>query len=361
MRELGSLRRFACAILLLAALPAAADECAGLLVPDMPLPQLDMATDLAYLAAITPETYARHRANAYPKLSHLEVQLPIARDLLRSAEDFDSFRNKRDQAYVQYAFAYDQGRLRDYFAQLLPLARADAYDACRHSSGLTVRIVRADRDVAQMLVSWHATAGETPTVSLKDFAVTGASLVGAAPVTLGASPVALLFLRNLDVDLRWTATTGSRSSSEWIPRFLPTAPATRPAGATCADADKVTRSLLKHLLERDAKPAELAAQSALLKKHSNSVRQLAERAVLGEEYRRKFVTGKDLEEVIAGLYQRVLGRKGDAKGIASNKVRFRNADFASAALTFFRNAEYDRSFGDWTVPDTTVAYCPAPN
>jgi hypothetical protein len=212
-----------------------------------------------------------------------------------------------------------------------------------------------------MLVSWHATAGETPTVSVKDFAVTGANLLGAAPVTLGASPVALLFLRNLDVDLHWSATTGDRSSGELIPRFLPTAPAAKPAGATCADAGKVTRSLLQQLLERDARPGELPAQSALLKKHSNSVRQLAERSVLGEEYRRKFVTGKKLEEVIAGLYQRVLGRKGDANGVASNKVRFRNGDFASAALTFFRNAEYDRSFGDWTVPGTTVAYCPAPH
>lgn len=344
---------------LFVALSACAANCDDLLVPDMPLAQLDTSTDLAYLATITPETYARHRANAYPKLKHLEVQLPIARDLLRSAEDFDSFRSKRDQVYADHAFHYELGELRDYFAHQLPTTRADAYDACRGASGLTSRIVRADRDIVEIVVSWRAAAGAPPTVSLRDAAVTGAVLVGAQPANLGISGATLLFLRDLDADLRWTAKTHDQSVSVWIPRFISAGPSAKPQTAGCADASKVARALTQHFLERDAKPAEVSAQAALLAGHRNSVRQLAERVVLGEEYRKRFVAGKDLEAILDDLYRRVLARKGDSNGLASNKARFRKADFATAALTFFRNAEYDHNFGDWAVPGAQIAYCPA--
>jgi len=342
---------------------ANASDCERLLVPDFSLPTLDTTTDLAYLATITPENYAAHRSNALPKLAHAGVRLPIASQLLLHARDYEDFSAQRAQQYAQHHFDYANADLAAYFHSLLPAQRFDSYAGCVGASGFTVRIVKVDRDFVEMLASWRPREGGPAQVPVSRFAATGAVLLGVAPTTLGAQPATLLFSRELDADLRVTAQVAGAPAAAWAPRFIAQANSDEtPASATCADAAKIVRAIFRQTLQREPKAGELATQTALLKTNRNSVRQLVERLVMGDEYQRKFVRGKDIEALLEGLYQHVLARDSDEKGLTSNKARFRNAAYPAIAVTFFENAEYVRRFGEWAVPATTVSarYCAAP-
>jgi len=184
-------------------------------------------------------------------------------------------------------------------------------------------------------------------------------LIGTVPAALQAQPVRLVFSRNLDSDLRFSASVAAQPVAVWVPRFVGAPVFAEPADAACADAGKVVRALYRQLLGRDAKPAELATQTALLKERTNSVRQLAERVVLSDEYQKKFADGGELDATLQTLYAHVLAREGDAKGLAANKAHLRNAGFAAIAISYFENAEYQRRFGAWTVPGAppTARYC----
>jgi len=339
---------------------AFAEDCEKLLVPDFALPGMDTSTDLAYLAAITPESFSAHRANAFPMLSRSGVLLPIARDLLQHAKNYEEFSSRRAQKYTELAFNYPQADLAAYYRHVLPTERLNRYEACTGATGPVLQVVRADRDFVQVLASWRAPASGPAQVSVGKLNISGATLLGSAPATLQAQPADMMLSRDLDADLRLSASDGSFSL--WVPRFIAT-PRAEPAEASCADAGKVVRALFRQILRRDPKPAELTVQTALLKNGDNSVRQLGERIVLSDEYQKKFASGKELEDVLEGLYKRVLARAGDSKGLASNKSRFRDAAFSTVAITFFENAEYERRFGEWTVPGapSSVRYCRTPN
>lgn len=341
---------------------AVAQDCEKLLVPDFALPGTDATTDLAYLAAITPENFSAHRANAFPMLSRSGVLLPIARDLLQHAKNYEEFSSRRAQKYTELAFDYPMADLAAYYRRLLPTERLNRYETCTGASGALVQVVKADRDFVQVLLSWHAPAGGPAQVALGKLDISGATLLGAAPATLQAQPVSVMLARNLDADLRLSAGAGTEPVSLWVPRFI-ASPGAEPAEANCAAAGKVVRLLFRQTLRREPKSAELAAQTALLNNGDNSVRQLGERIVLSDEFQKKFASGKQLEDVLEALYERVLARDSDTKGLASNKARFRDAAFATVAITFFENAEYERRFGEWTVPGAppSVRYCPAPN
>ena len=91
---------------------ACAADCEKLLVPDFALPGLDTTTDLAYLAAITPENFSRHKINATPKMKHLGVLLPIASDDARLLMERDGgLASERGQAarILLYLFERDWG------------------------------------------------------------------------------------------------------------------------------------------------------------------------------------------------------------------------------------------------------------
>jgi hypothetical protein len=244
----------------------------------------------------------------------------------------------------------------------LPTARFDRYAACTGATGAVVQVVRADRDFVHVLASWRAPARGPAQVPIGKLNISGATLLGSAPATLQAQPVSMMLSRNLDADLRLSASAGTGSFSLWVPRFI-ASPRAEPVEAGCADAGKVVRALFRQILRREPKPAELTAQTALLKNDDNSVRQLGERIVLSDEYQKKFASGKELEDVLEALYKSVLARAGDSKGLASNKTRFRDAAFSTVAITFFENAEYERRFGEWTVPGapSSVRYCRTPN
>jgi hypothetical protein len=354
--------RWAAACLLVISADAFAENCERLLVLDFALPGLDTATDLAYLAAITPENFSLHKVNATPKMKHLGVPLPIASDLLLHAQDYDEFSARRAQKYAEFGFNYSLVDLATYFRRLLPTDRLKAYNACTGASGFVAQVVRADRDFVQVLASWRASSDGPTQVRVDNVTVTGAALLGTAPKTLGAQPVTLVFSRNLDADLRVSATAATQPISLWVPRLVGASTFPEPADAACADASKVVRALFRQTLGREPKSAELAAQVALLKNGSNSVRQLAERDVLSEEYQKKFAKGNELEGALKNLYVHVLARESDSKGLANNKAQFRNAPFANIVMTFFRTAEYQSRFGQWTVPSAppSVRYCAAP-
>jgi hypothetical protein len=294
-------------------------------------------------------------------MSRVGVLLPIARDLLQHAKTYEEFTRRRAQKYTEFAFDYAPADLAAYYRHLLPTDRLNTYAACTGASGAVVQVVKTDRDFVHVLASWRATAGGPAQVSLGKLDVSGATLLGPAPATLQAQPVGMLLARNLDADLRLSTSAGTESLSLWVPRFI-ASPRVEPAEGNCADAGKVVRALFRQTLRRDPKSTELSADIALLKNGSNSVRQLGERVVLSDEYQKRFASGKELDNVLQGLYTRVLGRESDAKGLSSNKARFRDAAFPTIAITFFENAEYERRFGEWTVPGTpsSVRYCPAP-
>jgi len=338
---------------------AAAADCEKLLVADFALPGLDTTTDLAYLATITPENFALHKTNATPKMKHLGVLLPIASDLLQHANGYEEFSRRRAQKTSELGFDYPAADLAAYYRRLLPADRLSAYNACTGVSGFVAQVVKADRDFVVMMLSWRASAGAPTQAPVQQFAVTGAVLIGAVPAALQAQPARLVFSRNLDSDLRFSASVAAQPVAVWVPRFVGAPVFAEPADAACADAGKVVRALYRQLLGRDAKPAELATQTALLKERTNSVRQLAERLVLSDEYQKKFAGGAELDVTLQALYAHVLAREGDAKGLAANKAHLRNAGFAAAAITYFENAEYQRRFGAWTVPGAPPAarYC----
>ena len=341
---------------------AIAADCEKLLVPDFALPRLDTTTDLAYLAAITPENFTLHKTNAVPKLAHPGVLLPIASDSLQHAKDYSEFDEARAQKYAELRFDYPLADLAAYYRRLLPTERLNTYNACAGAIGFVAQVVNADQDFVEVLASWRATAAGPAQVPIANITVTGATLIGGAPSTLQTPPVPLIFLRNLGADLRLSGTVAALPVAVWVPRFLEGATLPEPVEAPCADAGKVVRALFRQTLGREPKPSELTAQKALLTNGGNSVRQLAERAVLSEEYQKKFAKDKELEETLQGLYTHVLARAGDAKGLANNKAQFRGAPFAHIVMRFFRTAEYQRSFGEWSVPGAPplARYCPAP-
>lgn len=347
--------------LLLCAFSAGAPgkDCEAPLVADFALPGRDPTTDLTYMSVINADNYALHRANAFPRMARIEVQLPIARDLLQHSKTYDEFASKRAQKYAEYAFDYAPADLMQYFRRLLPAQRLDAYNGCVGVSGFQARVTKANRDFVEVALSWRAPKGAPPPqVPLAKFAVTGGTLLGSPPAALQAQPATLFFARNLDVDLRLSATLGGEAQTVLVPRYIPT-PAKDAANATCASTEKVVRALFRQTLERDPKPAELTAQMAMLDKHSNSVRQLVQRAVLSAEYEKKFAKGQPLEKQLGGFYRHVLARDADENGLKGNAGRFRNAAFAPIALTFLESYEYSKRFGEWTVPGNPAAlrYC----
>jgi hypothetical protein len=358
--------RFALCRVLAAGLVAACsvtafgNDCAGLLVPEFAPPSVDTTTDLAYLSVITADNFALHRKNAIPKMKHVGILLPIASDLLQHSNDFAEFDTKRAHAYAAHGFNYSMADLSAYFERLLPAQYFDAYSACAGIGGFTAQVVKADRDFVELAAHWRAPPNGSAQVPIGKLSISGASLLGTVPTTLQSQTTTLLLARNLDVDVRLSANVNGQPISVWVPRFITAPQRVAAAQPTCADAAKVVRVLLRQTLERDAKPAELTAQTALLKNHSVSVRQLAERAVLSDEYQKKFAQNKSFEETLQSLYRHVLARPADAEGFAGNKKRLKNATFPTIAMSFFENIEYVHNFGEWTVPGTmpAIGYCP---
>jgi hypothetical protein len=350
--------------LLLCAFSASAlgKDCEAPLVADFALPGRDPTTDLSYLSVVNADNYALHRANAFPKMARAEVQLPIARDLLQHAKTYDEFAAKRAQKYVEYGFDYAPAELMLYFQRLLPAQRLDVYSRnCAAASLFQARVTKANRDFVEMALTWRASKDAPQTqVPLANLAVSGARLLGSPPVALQAQPATLTFARNLDVDLRLSVTAGGEAQTVLVPRYI-AAPAAAAEAGQCTNAEKIVRAIFRLTLERDPKPAELASQAARLSNHSNSVRQLVQRAVLSAEYERKFTKGKPVEKQLSGFYRRVFARDADENGLKGNADRFRDAAFAAIAMTFLESPEYQSRFGDWTVPGTPPAlrYCAA--
>ena len=340
---------------------ANAGDCDKLLIPDFNLPGLDTTTDLAYLAAVTPENFAAHKNNAFPRLRHVGILLPIASHLLRYSKTYDEFSGGRAQKYTELGFDYPQADLAAYYQRLLPKPRFDAYASCTGASGFTAQVVRADRDFVHVMASWRQAQGGPAQVSIKGIAATGGTLATVAPKTLQAEPAELVFIRNRNADLRWSADAGGHPVGVWVPRFVaPDRSSFRGAPASCAAGpDDVVSALYRQLLERAPKAAERSKESALLKTGTNTVGQLAARIVLGGEYEKKFARGKALDDVLSGLYGHVLARVPDEKGFKSNQAQFRDAAFSTIALAFFENSEYENRFGEWNVPGdpSPLRYC----
>jgi hypothetical protein len=332
---------------------AIAADCEPLLVPDFALPWRDTTLDLAYLATINADNFPKHRSNAIPKLSHAGIPLPIAGDLLLHAATFDDFATLRAQHYTERHFDYPLPDLAGYFQRVLPTERFDAFLSCVGASGLAAHITKADHDLVAIELSWHAPKDEPAQVVLGKLAVSGGTLLGTAPTLL---PATLLLVRNLDVDLRVAVAVNGKQETVFVPRYVSADQQFDAERGACTSAPKVVRALYRQLLEREPTVNALATN---LSNGTNSVRQLAERLVLGGEYERRFAKGKSTHEVLLGLYRRVLARDADEAGLATNEKRLGKASFTTIAMTFFENAEYARRFGDWSVPGTAaVAYCP---
>lgn len=339
---------------------ANAIDCDRLLVPDFALPS-DTTTDLAYLAAVTPDNFAAHKANAFPKLAHVGIRLPMASHLLQYSKTYDEFSSGRAQKYTERGFNYPEPDLAAYYRRLLPAQRFSAYNACRRATGFAARIVEASRDVVQVVASWSPPQGGSAQAPITAFAVAGADLIGTSPASL-QTQATFLFVRHRNADLRWSAKVDGEPVAFWVPRFIAAPYTPEPAAPVhCAEAAKVVRALFRQTLEREPKPAELAASTAMLKSGDNSVSQVATRIVLGEEYGKRFAQGKTLDDVLQGLYKHVFARPPSVKGLTSNRTQFRDAAFQTIALAFFEGGEYDRRFGEWNVPGDppTISYCAA--
>jgi hypothetical protein len=313
------------------------------------------------MSVINADNYALHRANAFPRMARIEVQLPIARDLLQHSKTYDEFASKRAQKYAEYAFDYAPADLMQYFRRLLPAQRLDAYNrACADAGPFQARVTKANRDFVEMALTWRASKDAPGQAPLAHLAVSGATLLGATPAQLQAQPATLFFARNLDADLRLSATVAGEAQTVLVPRYIATPGPALDTGQ-CASAEKVVRAVFRLTLERDPKPAELAAQAALLNQHSNSVRQLVQHAVLSAEYEKKFVKGKPVERQLAGYYRHVFARAADENGLQGNADRFRNAASTAIAMTFLESPEYQSRFSESMVPGTPPAlrYCAA--
>jgi len=336
-------------------------DCEAPLVADFALPGRDPTTDLAYLSVVTADNYALHRGNAFPKLARLEVQLPIARDLLQHAKTYEEFASQRAQKYAEYGFNYAPDELQLYFRRLLPAQRLELYTkACNTASTFQARVTKADRDFVEMALTWRGSKEAPGQVPLAKFAVTGGVLLGAPPTALEVQPATLLFARNLDADLRVSVTVNTQAQTILVPRYI-SIPAAAIEAAQCTSAEKAVRAIFRLTLEREPKSAELATQAALLNNHSNSVRQLVQHAVLSAEYEKKFAKDKSVEKQLSGFYRHVFARDADENGLQGNADRFRDAAFATIAMTFLESREYQSRFGEWAVPGTppTIRYCAA--
>jgi hypothetical protein len=334
------------------------------------LASADTATDLAYLALVSPANFERHKANSYPKpggggafsTPHMSAgtALPIATDLLHTSATYADFQSKREHAYAEHQFHYTQADLAGFFARLLPQRNFATYNHCTGNTGVHARFTRADHDFVELVLDGGAPTATHADTRITQLSVSGAELHGPAPASLDGNAVTLLFIRNLNKDFRFSADIGGAPLPVFAPRYLASGPDKAAANAQCASAGKVAQAIYRQILDRKAEPAELAHLVSRLENGSNDVRQLAERAVLGSEYAKKFMQGKSEEDVLRGLYRHVLARDSDAGGLNSNVRKLRGVDPAHMAIDYFRSYEYTSRFGEWAVPGTAplIRYCP---
>jgi hypothetical protein len=347
--------------------PIRAQECENLLVPDFEFYPRDIATDLSYLAVISPANFANHRKNAdrtgnqqyFQANTHLGLDLPIASALLLASATYDEFNAKREQKYQEYHFKYPAIELSNYYTQVLPEPRASAYDQCTRVPGFHAQITKTDRDFVEVQVSWRA-AGPASDAVIAKTVVEGGAADSAMPTKLKpAQKTRLLFTRNLDKEFRFTAAVNGAAVSLFTPRYMNAEPAVAASTARCANAAKVVHAVYRQILETDIEPAQLPHVTSLLDNNVNSVRQLVERLLIGADYTRKFVKEKSDLDTLRALYRHVLARESDAAGLTYNSTQLRTLGFQETALAFAQGNEYQQRFGEWGVPGTTppIKYC----
>jgi Phycobilisome Linker polypeptide len=351
---------------------ANAADCAKQLIPDLLYPHHDEASDLAYLATISPANFDAHKKNAlldqdpatHPERYHADdpvgLSLPISKAILESSADFEEFNRKREAAYREHHFTYTKEELSDYFERSIQVRRTDAYAKCTKASGFFANVLRSERDFVEVTLGWRP-SGDVTETALSKFVVAGATLRGSAPTKLTAKePKTLLFIRHLNKDFRLSAMVAGAPVNVFVPKYLGSKSDTATLAGQCAAAPKVVDAIYRQILVRSPTPAEIAQQSALLTSGVHNVRQLVELLMIGAEYPKNFVEGKSTEVALTALYIRTLGRDPDKSGFTYNKRMFDSGGYQKIALAFVEGREYLQRFGDWTVPDANpkIRFCP---
>ena len=121
-------------------------------------------------------------------------------------------------------------------------------------------------------------------------------------------------------------------------------------GAGCSTAREAADDLYLSVLGRTGDAAGVRQHALLINISQYSVRSLVAAFAHSEEYINTFNKGRTDEDIVRSLYKHVLGREGDALGIAVNVNALARIGYPELVNAFVNSAEYLQNFGEWTVP-----------
>jgi hypothetical protein len=108
------------------------------------------------------------------------------------------------------------------------------------------------------------------------------------------------------------------------------------------------------VLEREPDKDGLYHNVAFLTGNQLNVRQLVSAFAQSLEHTKRFVNGRSDSDVIKVLYKHILGRDGEADGIAHNTALLPSVTYPGMVNAFANSREYDQAFGNWVVPGSQV-------
>lgn len=220
MTRLG--RVFLTTVLLAPTCQVLADDCDGLLAPDITEIKKDVATALSYLSIINKENFDQQK-----KAFGAGATIPIAEALVKASANYDDFKVRRDKLYSEYKFDYDFKDLSQYYIRALPPSRSKDYLNCRQlQSGFQVEIVTTTADKVALRVTWKAPSHREMRVpfTLRK-AVFGGSLLSEMPrELLHNAPRNLFFKRAPNEDFFFAPNVGASSQPVFIPKYIPPQP-----------------------------------------------------------------------------------------------------------------------------------------
>jgi len=138
------------------------------------------------------------------------------------------------------------------------------------------------------------------------------------------------------------------------------APTIARAQANCtASAQSVVDATYRQVLERGA-GNDAAGYVSNLTARQITVRELVRQLAKSPEHHQRFLPGNSLnarEDAVTYLYRHVLGRQPDAAGLKGHVDGLVRGSIDAVVDAMVDSPEYQQSFGDDTVPGSTVRYC----
>lgn len=116
------------------------------------------------------------------------------------------------------------------------------------------------------------------------------------------------------------------------------------------DVSHLIDQICEQVLNREARPIDLLLFGSLLHRGEKSVRDVVKLIGLSPDYRRRFISGRTIDEAIGLCYEHFLSRKADGGGKSYYINKVKKTGFDAIIAELIDSTEYKEEFGEDDVP-----------